>query len=58
MAETLAAGALVLVERGNAEVPLLLQDGVEYASYDETDLEADEVLAMVRKHFGATNGAS
>ena len=37
--EAVAAGALLLQERGNTEVPLFLQPGNEYAEYDDETLE-------------------
>ncbi len=38
--EAIAAGALLLQEGENAEVAELLKAGIEYAAYDEHDLEA------------------
>ena len=55
--EAIAGGALLLQERDNAEVAALLKPGMEYAPYDESNLEAviehflshdDERRAMVR----------
>jgi glycosyltransferase involved in cell wall biosynthesis len=59
--EAIAGGALLLQERENAEVPLLLHPGTEFADYDSHDLEAviehyltheAERLAIVEKARG------
>src|SRR5262245_23690273 len=57
VSETLAAGALALIERGNAEVTGILEDRIECVFYDERDLESllehylnheEDLLAIAR----------